>query len=144
LQQRGEQSRAVLDSLPAGIAVLDKDGTVVATNTAWEGLTQIPPAPVACSYLDLFGQLSDSSGADKVLAGIKAVLEGSLRTFRYEYTRQVRSRLRWFLLHATPLIDSGGAVISQIDVTESKRAEEALRHSEARFRDVCSSPTRMM
>ncbi len=62
-------------------------------------------------------------------------LEARLRRFDGEY--------RWFLLQAVPLRDESGNIVkwygSSTDIEDRKRAEEALRESEQRFRDYAET-----
>lgn len=145
LQQKEALSRAVLDSLSAEIAVLNNDGVIVTTNAAWDACTQAKPdgamlhPPIHSNYLDVFREPRNHPAKDKALVGIQRVLEGSLSSFAVQYPRLTDSTDRWFLLHATPLVNYGGAVISHIDLTVMKRAKAALRQSEARFRAVVDS-----
>ena len=62
-------------------------------------------------------------------------LEARLRRFDGEY--------RWFLFRAEPLHDESGNIVkwygSSTDIEDRKRAEEALRESEQRFRDYAET-----
>src|SRR5712672_916218 len=68
-------------------------------------------------------------------AGMPGGLEARLRRFDGEY--------RWFLFQAEPLRDESGNIVkwygSSTDIEDRKRAEEALRESEQRFRDYAET-----
>src|SRR5260370_4326027 len=68
-------------------------------------------------------------------SGMPGGLEARLRRFDGEY--------RWFLFQAVPLRDESGNIVkwygSATDIEDRKRAEEALRESEQRFRDYAET-----
>jgi PAS domain S-box-containing protein len=68
-------------------------------------------------------------------SGMPGELEARLRRFDGEY--------RWFLFRAEPLHDEEGNIVkwygSSTDIEDRKRAEEALRESEQRFRDYAET-----
>jgi PAS domain S-box-containing protein len=68
-------------------------------------------------------------------SGMPGELEARLRRFDGEY--------RWFLFRAEPLHDETGSIVkwygSSTDIEDRKRAEEALRESEQRFRDYAET-----
>jgi PAS domain S-box-containing protein len=68
-------------------------------------------------------------------SGVRGALEARLRRFDGEY--------RWFLFEAKPLRDETGNIVkwygSSTDIEDRKRAEEALRESEQRFRDYAET-----
>jgi PAS domain S-box-containing protein len=68
-------------------------------------------------------------------SGMPGELEARLRRFDGEY--------RWFLFRAEPLHDDVGNIVkwygSSTDIEDRKRAEEALRESEQRFRDYAET-----
>lgn len=68
-------------------------------------------------------------------SGMRGGLEARLRRFDGEY--------RWFLFQAEPLHDQSNNIIkwygSSTDIEDRKRAEEALRESEKRFRDYAET-----
>jgi signal transduction histidine kinase/CheY-like chemotaxis protein len=137
LKESRELNRAVLDSLGAHIAVLAPDGTIVAVNQAWNRFAQEHSTdPAACgvgaNYLDVcmkaIGKYSEEAPAAE--RGIRAVLSGSLPEFTLEYPCLWLACPRWFTLSVTPLgADRRGAVVSHIDITERKLAEEAVRRT---------------
>jgi PAS domain S-box-containing protein len=68
-------------------------------------------------------------------SGMPGELEARLRRFDGEY--------RWFLFRAEPLRDQSGNIVkwygSSTDIEDRKRAEEALRESEQRFRNYAET-----
>lgn len=139
LRETEELSRAVLRSLSAHIAVLDKDGNVIAVNEAWsrsarENGVLGGAAGVGANYLSVCRQSGGEPGdpVPEALPGIQAVLAGAQRSFAMEYPSRPPARERWFQLSVTPLLrKDGGAVVAHSDITERVRMEQALRESEA-------------
>jgi PAS domain S-box-containing protein len=134
LRASEELSQAVLNSLQAHIAVLDREGRIVAVNEAWRRFSEenggaAPGTDVGTNYLQVCHAAAggDGDGAAEVLEGVRAVLEGRRESFRAEYACHSPDEQRWFMLYATPLPGGrGGAVVSHIVITDRKRAEEQL------------------
>ncbi len=135
LRRSEELSQAVLNSLIAHIAVLDRDGTIIAVNETWRRFAvenssaSMPPREdIGVNYLAACGA-DDDANARATQDGIRLVLEGKRDKFRVEYPCHAPHAERWFLLTATPLSrEQGGCVISHLDITERKRAESELRY----------------
>ena len=130
------QKEAILASLSAHIAVVDRTGTIVAVNPAWEKFAlenkgdRIRCA-VGANYLSVCRNAKgEDSGLSKGIAtALQAILDGSGEAFSIEYPCHSSSEKRWFLLHATPLLgNTPGAVLSHTDISDRVRIEEALRH----------------
>ena len=130
----GTLSLAILDSLPAMVAVVEPDGRIIAVNKAWERFAQeaaddVPDAPgLGGNYLDALQdrRAFESSCAAEALDGLMVVLDRRRARFEMEYPATVRGESRWFLLSVTPLLGAeGGAVISHVETTDRRRAEIA-------------------
>jgi PAS domain S-box-containing protein len=135
-------NRAILSSLDTHVAVLDRQGKIISVNEVWNdfardnGVTSEDRVGRGLNYLEVCRTAADTGDelALKALAGIKAVCEGSSEYFRLEYPCHSPAKQRWFLMLVTPLKRSGGgAVVAHNDITERKRAEEALRDSKEQF-----------
>jgi PAS domain-containing protein len=141
LRESQALNQAVLGSLAAHIAVLDRDGKIIAVNDPWKrfarenGGAAIADS-VGINYLDVCRRAlergDDDAGA--AMDGIQAVLGGERPVFTVEYPCHSPDEKRWFLMLATPLLGAGGgAVIAHTDITQRKQVEESLRVSEERL-----------
>lgn len=146
-REEAEQLRqAVLDSLDAHIAVVDREGNIIAINRAWREFAKQNQArdfgtldvganyfaACACSPDD-----NDYADAQRAMAGIRAVLSGRSQRFEMEYPCHSPFEERWFLMSVTPLYrPQGGAVISHINITPKVKAENIIRESEERLRAI--------
>jgi PAS domain S-box-containing protein len=146
-QRASEAFKAsILDSVTAEIAVLDNDGVITATNRAWRLFTtdygaesdQGAPRPgVGINYLEACAsgtpaEANPAPGDQGRLArdGIRAVMDRRLPVFRLEYPCHTPAAPRWFAMQVTPLGGSAhGAVITHVDISERKLAEETLQES---------------
>ncbi len=132
-------NKAILASLPAHIAVVDRTGTIVSVNPSWKEFAMkngeiADRCGVGANYLEVCRQAGDQNGAVDTLDGLKAVLDGTVDEFSREYPYHSPDERRWFLLHATRLRGGiTGAVVSHINITERIQAEEAMRESERAF-----------
>jgi signal transduction histidine kinase/integral membrane sensor domain MASE1 len=122
---------AILAALPSGVAVLDRQGNIVAVNESWgcfakdEG-SWATRATVRASYLDVCREAAHEglSHAAETQVGIEAVLARTKAGFAVEYPWKARVGERWAALSVVPLDGAeGGAVVSVTDITERKQAE---------------------
>jgi PAS domain S-box-containing protein len=143
-----ETQAAILNALPAHVALLDAQGVVVAANDAWRrfGADNGLPADgevIGTNYLDVceraVGACAEEARA--VADGIRQVLRGATPEFSVEYPCHAPDQQRWFRVMVTPVRDigPGGAVVTHVDVTQRKLAEDALRASETRLRAIVES-----
>jgi PAS domain S-box-containing protein len=147
--------RAILDAVPTEIAVVDREGVIVAVNEPWDRFSRenssqhgvpAPRTQVGVNYFSVCQSVGDECADDaaKARAGIEAVQAGLLPSFTLEYPCHSPSKQRWFNMNVTPLGDTGSVVVAHRDVTERKLAVEALRESEARFRYLFENNSSVM
>lgn len=125
---------AILNTLPANIALLDEHGLILEVNEAWKKFADANGFRgrnygIGENYLMVSEQagLSDSSGEGSLIAaGISAVLTQSRQEFITEYACDSISEKRWFRMIATPLSGQAynGAVVMHIDISEIRRLEQ--------------------
>ncbi|MEO8004311.1 MAG: EAL domain-containing protein [Betaproteobacteria bacterium] len=136
---------AILNALPAHIALLDSKGIIVSVNDAWrqfesghvlQGFGYAPGQ----DYLQICRNAtgSDALQAQAVAKGITCVLNGSAKEFSFEYPSHTSTQFRWFLLSVTPFSQgsSRGAVVMHLEITDHRLAKEELRESERRFSEM--------
>jgi PAS domain S-box-containing protein len=148
LEARDDLSGAILRSLSANVAVLDRHGVIIAVNEPWQRRWRSPGPEEAelitagVDYLEMLAASARGGGhrAAEARAGVEAVCAGLQDTFELEYRCDVSGDERWFLMTVSPLRhQDGGAVVVHADITARKRAEIALRESEDRFRQLTDS-----
>ena len=120
---------AILNALPAHIALLDTQGLIISVNEAWRRFAganaiQGPGHGIGLNYLEICDSArgDGSSEAHQVAEGIRSVLGGGVKSFSIEYPCHSPTEQRWFLLTVTPLADDrpNGAVVMHLDITERK------------------------
>lgn len=153
LQKSEEFRKAVLDSVTSNIAVLDRDGFIVAVNERWNEFARANPlgdgeparnVEVGANYLDVCrrGQDNFAEGAGAAHDGIRAVLDGEQATFVLEYPCDSPSKKRWFSMVVSRLgSNREHVVVSHIDITERKLAEAALHDTNERLKKVLEVET---
>ena len=141
-RSKEEKLEAILNALPAHIALLDAEGRIITVNEAWRHFGQtnlfaVPRDGAGLNYLAVCDRArgSFSAEAHQVAAGIRSVLQGEAKNFSIEYPCHSPEEQRWFLLIVTPLAGGQipGAVVMHLNITERRRAEQQLRETEARF-----------
>jgi PAS domain S-box-containing protein len=129
---------AILDALPACVALVDGRGDIVSVNAGWRGFESghalvSARNQVGTNYLDACDGESDPEGPPgrDAAAGLRAVLRGEVPSFSLEYACRDGDVERAYQLLVTPLIGEplSGAVVTHFDVTERARAQQALQRS---------------
>jgi diguanylate cyclase (GGDEF)-like protein/PAS domain S-box-containing protein len=123
---------AILDALPAHVALLNSRGVTISVNDAWRrfasaNVVQGPEYGVGLNYLDIsdIARGVGLSEAPLVAEGIRSVLAGEKKTFSIEYPFHTPTEQCWFLLTVTPLAygHENGAVVMHLNITSRKHAE---------------------
>ncbi|HSI61052.1 MAG TPA: ATP-binding protein [Ideonella sp.] len=136
---------AILNALPARIALLDVLGQIVSVNEAWQRFAcahvlQGPAHGIGVNYLAVCdgAQGEDAALAHQVAEGLRAVLAGSAASYSAEYSCHSASEQHWFLLTVTPLAEGRprGAVVMHLDVSERMRALQAVGRSTELLREL--------
>lgn len=135
LRELAHRQAAILDALPAHVAVLDGSGDIIAVNRGWRefaGENGFDRADwgVGTNYIAVCDRAygEDAVVAQAVARGIRAILDGKDAAFETEYPCHSSGERRWFRVLAAPL-DRGadaGAVVLHVNVTERVAAEQLL------------------
>jgi PAS domain S-box-containing protein len=135
---------AILSSLASHVAVIDRDGRIIAVNEAWRrfgtdnGASEADSTP-GSNYLAAVERAAGSGSQDAAvaLAGIRQVIDEAWERFEHEYECHSPDQKRWFLMIVTPFRGScGGAVIAHIDVTEQKKSRLELEQAFAEIQQL--------
>jgi hypothetical protein len=114
---------AILNSLPAHIAVLDSEGRIVAVNEPWLEFARANGDPdtetvgVGANYFDVCKSACQSQDphATAACAGLKSVLAGEQPRFTMEYPCDGPGCPRWFAMEVLrPVGNAGGAIVAHV------------------------------
>ncbi|EGF32215.1 putative two-component sensor [Oxalobacteraceae bacterium IMCC9480] len=131
------QQVAILNAVPANIALIDLQGVLVSVNETWRrhaalnGMADEQDAGIGRNYLAVCDAPAgpESVESRQVGAGIRAVLEGRQDHFSIEYACDKPAGRSWYLLSVAPLGEAErvGAIVMHLDVTEQRRAARKIR-----------------
>ena len=128
---------AILNALPACIALIDAQGLIISVNKGWRQFANTnmyidQKNGIGTNYLEICDRAmgNNASEAPEAAEGIRSVLEGSKQSFMMEYVCHSPTEQHWFLMTVTPLANNnlGGAVVMHVNITLRKQAEMGLRH----------------
>ncbi len=127
---------AVIDALPANVAVLDERGSIVAVNAAWRRFADANGSDSVHGFVgaDYLHVCEAATGEDRevglaVAAGIREVAKGARDRFSIQYPCHAPAQERWFRVLVTRIEgqQDAGVVVTHLDVSEQVIGERALR-----------------
>jgi two-component system cell cycle sensor histidine kinase/response regulator CckA len=140
---------AVLDAMAGAVAQLSADGEILSANAAWQALaaqfhllpgTNVTPGS---NYLDECTRAASggNAAAGAAASAIREVLDGRRDPIFVEFNLPGTDGAHWFELLVTRLAGDGfsGALVTYVEISNRKAADEALHRSEAQYRAIVES-----
>ena len=129
---------AILDTLPANVALVDEHGVILAVNGRWKTYARdnglkVPNFGIGQSYLATSNAAVGTGCAEahQATLGLRAVLDGTSAEFSIEYTCHSPTQRRWYRETITPVFQGGArrAVVMHIDITDRILAEHSAQRA---------------
>jgi DNA-binding CsgD family transcriptional regulator/predicted lactoylglutathione lyase len=131
-------AKTVINSLSAHIAIIDADGVILETNTAWRefakrGKVENDASHIGQNYLATCESASgeDAGSARDIAKGIRSVIKGQVDEFLHDYPCHGPDDRHWFYMRAIRMNYDGPVrvIISHEEITALKLTEEELRQN---------------
>jgi PAS domain S-box-containing protein len=139
LREREAKIRRLVDANIIGIAIWDLEGRIIETNDAFLRMVDYDREDIVSGRIR-WTELTPSEWRERderVVAELRS--SGTFQPFEKEYFRKDGSRIP-VLIGGALFEESGGeGVAFVLDLTKRKCAEQALRESEAKFRDYAET-----
>ncbi|NEO20513.1 MULTISPECIES: PAS domain S-box protein [unclassified Moorena] len=146
LDEKDAQFRRVFDEAPIGMSLSDLDYQFIQVNRAlYEMLGYTKSELMALNGL----AITHPEDLEQAQPYIRQVIQGEIDSFKLEirYRKKNQDTL-WGNLTMMAMRDQAGEILCILsmveDITERKQAEEALRHSEERFRAIIEDQTELI
>jgi diguanylate cyclase (GGDEF)-like protein/PAS domain S-box-containing protein len=137
MQDQNALHALIINSLEEQIAVIDKTGTIIYVNPAWEKFGAengfaAENSGLASNYLEVLkSSIADGDDlASEVAQGISDVVNNKRESFHFEYPCHSPGEQRWFMMRIAHAKDESRElfVISHNDITLRKLAEMRAEH----------------
>jgi PAS domain S-box-containing protein len=128
---------AIFGALYGHVVALDKHGRIIAVNQAWlrfaaENGADPARVSIGANYVDVCQSAADAGdpAALRILDAVRTVLAGGVPR-QVEYASRTPSGERWYEMTTEPLRrPEGGALVTHVDVTRRRQAEEDARRQQ--------------
>jgi len=130
LSESEKQYRLLFENTAAGFGIADPSGRVIRSNKAISSITGYTPEEL--SDIDLEDTYVDPSDRERLLEKLEK--EGNVENFVVQLKRKSGEKY-WADLFVRPVIYEGrdALLTSELDITDLKKAESALRESERKL-----------
>ncbi|MEA1958048.1 MAG: PAS domain S-box protein [Chloroflexota bacterium] len=139
LREKNNELQLILDSVPAYIFYKDREGRLVNVSKALAGLAYVSKDKLLQkTVFELTPDMAKKYDRDDM-----EVIATGRPKVNIEEPLVLSGEARWLRTDKLPIKDDGGNVIGligfSVDITDLKRAEEALRESEEKLRGIFES-----
>lgn len=135
LEEVSNENSAILNALPASIALLDNEGNILKINEEWRQFGLLNGIQDDYEYLGknyieacnkAFGK--EAEDGKRMAQGLRDIFNGSKVFFQMEYVCDTPTEKRWFNAEVRPFKNNhlNGAVVMHMDITERKKAEAEM------------------
>jgi PAS domain S-box-containing protein len=132
--------RQMIDTIPIPVASYSTDARRDFVNAAWKQYTGLSDEAALGTEWSVVAHPDDIVGGDKMWRDALATGEP---WHTEERVRRADGQYRWFAIDRVAARDENGKIIkwygTAYDIEDRKRAEDALRESEAKFRDYAET-----
>lgn len=135
LETISNQQSAILNTLPASIALLNNDGNIVKVNDEWilfgqENGLDSDYQYIGKNYIEISEKSlgADAKDGQRMAEGLKEILSGAIEHFTMEYPCDSATEKRWYKAEVRPFKSHNltGAVVMHFSISERKKAEAEM------------------
>jgi PAS domain S-box-containing protein len=144
LRQSEERLRGLFETMAEGVVLIASDGQIVQANPAAERILGLQRSEIESrNYIAPEWEIlrpEETRMPPEEMAGPRAMKEKRLVKDVVMGVKRPDGSISWINVSAAPLMDEAGKFMGVVgtfaDITERKRAEEAMRESEEKYRNV--------